>query len=72
MRCERYCARADCKKNSHKQRRCYLWEFQKGEDKYLTLSLVQNFQFRRKKQVGALFFRIMVVLTVFSPLYTLL
>ena len=49
-----------------------LWEFQKGEDKYLTLSLVQSFHFHRKKQVGALFFRIMVVLTDFPALYILL
>ncbi len=59
-------------KNPHRQLRRCLWGFQKGEDKYLTLSLVQSFHFHRKKEVGAFFFRIMVVLTVFPPLYNLL
>lgn len=68
-------ARADCKvreKNPHRQLHRCLWGFQKGEDKYLTLSLVQSFHFIRKKEVGAFLFRIMIVLTVFSPLYNLL
>lgn len=41
-------------KNPHIQRFRCMWGFQKGEDKYLTLSLVQSILLYRAGQVGAL------------------